>query len=274
MKINLDLIKDKPKFITQDSVNMLTVMGSRAYGTETPTSDWDFYGFIVPPIQVVFPHVKGDIPGFGRNIQTFDQYQGQHVKSSEGQEFDVTIYNIVKYFQLCMEGNPNMIDSLFTDNDSLMWVDNVGQMVRSGSKLFLSQKCFHTFRGMAHSHMSRLENRTRVGSRLDVINEHGYDTKDASHVLRCMFELKQILITGDLDLKQHSRMIKQIKDGQWTKEEVVQRFEVEMDILNTIMDTGLCVVPHSPPEYKIKQLLVDCLEEAYGSLNHIGFNTF
>jgi len=122
--------------------------------------------------------------------------------------------------------------------------------------------------------MSRIENRTRVGKRVDVINEHGYDTKDASHVLRCMFEVKQILTTGDLDLKQHSRMINQIKGGQWTKDEVVERFEVEMDILNTIMDTGLCVVPYSPPEDKIKKLLVECLEEQYGSLSGIGFNTF
>src|SRR6185503_3895322 len=92
-----------------------TIMGSMAYGVSGDSSDMDIYGFCIPPKDMIFPHLAGHIQGFGKQIQKFDQYQQHHIidKSSD-KEYDLNIYNIVKYFQLCMENNPNMIDSLFT----------------------------------------------------------------------------------------------------------------------------------------------------------------
>ena len=45
-----------------------TVMGSQAYGVSTDSSDFDVYGFCVPPKSLVFPHLAGEIPGFGRQV--------------------------------------------------------------------------------------------------------------------------------------------------------------------------------------------------------------
>lgn len=137
--------------------NYLTVMGSRAYGTEVETSDYDFVEFVVPPIFVVFPHTKGTISGFGKNIQNFEQIQLQHLQTSDFGVVDITFYNIVKYFQLLMGGNPNLIDSIFTKNKSVEYIDDVGNLVKENRHLFLSEKCFHTFRGMLHSHLSRIK---------------------------------------------------------------------------------------------------------------------
>lgn len=269
MKLNLNDIGNCPDFITSSSVDMLTVMGSRAYETNTDDSDWDFYGFIVPPIEFVFPHTAGVISGFDRQTQAFDQYQGQHLLNPKGEEFDITIYNIVKYFRLCMEGNPNMIDSLFTDSDKLRKTSQIGAMVRSQRRLFLSMKCYHTFRGMAHSHMSRLTSRERVGKRSSLVEKYGYDVKDASHVLRILLELSQILLTGDLDLtKEADRLIiMEVKRGEWSKEQVINFFNIEMKRLEEITQYK---VPHFPDEVAIKELLVDCLEYKYGSLREFG----
>jgi uncharacterized protein len=106
-----------------DNVHYLTIMGSVAYGvadtndTEGP-SDVDLYGFCIPPVEVVFPHTAGAIWGFGRYKEGmpkshFGVYQQHHVHDAsalggQGRMYDLQIYNIVKYVQLCMECNPNM----------------------------------------------------------------------------------------------------------------------------------------------------------------------
>lgn len=266
-------IKDKPKFVNYENLNMVTLMGSRAYKTSTPESDYDYYGFLIPPIEYIFPHTAGVIEGFGKNNYLFNQFQAHHLNNDE-EEIDISIYNITTYFKLCMDGNPNMIDSLFTDDSSVVFVDSIGEWVRKNKKLFLSQKCYHTFRGMAFSHISRLKNRERIGKRAEIINKYGYDTKDASHIIRLLFELKEILFRGELTLGKDSAIVNEIKNGIWSKQEVVDFFEKEMDKIESDMNKVGCVVPYSPDETVIRELLIDCLEEKYGSLRNIGFLKF
>jgi endonuclease YncB( thermonuclease family) len=43
-----------------------TIMGSVAYGVSDDTSDFDTLGFCIPPKDTLFPHLAGEIEGFGR----------------------------------------------------------------------------------------------------------------------------------------------------------------------------------------------------------------
>ena len=130
-----------PKWLP-DNVAYITDMGSVAYGVATELSDHDIYGFCIPPKEDVFPHLRGEIPGFGRQINRFEQWQEHHIDYKD-KEYDFTVYSIVKYFQLCMENNPNMIDSLFTSNDCVRHITQVGQLVRDNRKLFLHKGSWH-----------------------------------------------------------------------------------------------------------------------------------
>jgi uncharacterized protein len=67
-----------PKWLP-DNVHYLTDMGSVAYGTATGDSDVDIYGFCIPPREDVFPHLRGEILGFGRQVNRFEQWQEHHV---------------------------------------------------------------------------------------------------------------------------------------------------------------------------------------------------
>jgi len=51
---------------------------------------------------------------------------------------------------------------------------------------------------------------------------------------------------------------------------VLLMFETLMRDIDKVVENG-SVVPHSPDENKIKQLLVDCLEIKYGSLSNFGY---
>jgi len=268
--INIEQIKDRPKFITNDSINFLTLTGSHAYGGETPESDYDYYGFMVPPIAEVFPHVNGKINGFGRQNNRFEQWAVQS-RQIEDREVDVTIYNIVKYFHLIMGCNPNMIHSLFVPDGCIVHVDNIGELVRKNKQMFLSEKAFHTFRGMAFSHLHRIKNRKRKpeGNRAKVVEKYGYDTKDASYCLRVIWELEEILFEGDLHIDRFGKEIVAIRNGKYNLREVIDIFEDKVDEIEKNRENS--VIPYAPDEEKIKKLLINCLEEKYGDLKRIGF---
>ena len=162
-------------------------MGSQAYGVSIDDSDLDVYGFCIPPKDLVFPHLAGEIPGFGRQIQRFDQFQEHHVKDPNKEvEYDFTIYSIVKYFQLCMENNPNMIDSLFTPRNCVIHSTAVSELVRENRRMFLHKGAWHKFKGYAYAQMAKIRTKTNANNekRAASIAAHGYDLKFAYHIVR------------------------------------------------------------------------------------------
>ena len=73
-----------------DNVHYLTMMGSVAYGVSSDTSDTDVYGFCIPKKDMIFPHLKGEIPGFGTQVKRFEQWQEHHIIDKEAdKEYDV-----------------------------------------------------------------------------------------------------------------------------------------------------------------------------------------
>jgi predicted nucleotidyltransferase len=109
-------IAHPPKWLPAN-VHYETMMGSVAYGVSSDTSDMDIYGFCIPPKDEVFPHLRGEIIGFGGHKHRFSNYQEHHLMDPDemggkGRSHDMNIYNIVDYFQLVMQNNPNMIDSV------------------------------------------------------------------------------------------------------------------------------------------------------------------
>jgi len=256
------IIKDYPRFL-KSNVHYETIMGSIAYGVSGDSSDFDVYGFAIPPKNILFPHLDGYIPGFGAQPPKFDQFQKHHLmdkdaEGGKGREYDLNIYNIVKYFDLCMGCNPNMIDSLFTPRRCVLHSTHIGELVRDNRKLFLSKLCWHKFKGYAYSQMQKMKSQTRIGKRAEVVQEYGYDLKFAYHMVRLMHEVEQILEENDLDLERNREQLKSIRRGEWTLEEVENYFAVKEEVLEQAYAKS--DLPHKPREAEIKDLLVHCLE--------------
>jgi hypothetical protein len=76
--------------------------------------------------------------------------------------------------------------------------------------------------------------------------------------------VEQILIEGDLDLQRNREQLKAIRRGDWSAEQVREHFARKEKELEAIYLQS--ALPHGPDEAKIKQLLLDCLEEHFGSL--------
>lgn len=258
-----------PKFLP-NNVHYETIMGSVAYGVSSDTSDMDIYGFCIPEKDMIFPHLRGEILGFGRQVQRFEQWQEHHVLDRDalggkGRTYDLTIYSIVKYFQLCMENNPNMIDSLWTPQSCVLHCTSIGALVRENRRLFLHKGAWHKFKGYSYSQVARMNSKQPPdGKRRELVEEFGYDVKYAYHVVRLLDEVEQILTEGDIDLQRNREQLKSIRRGEWLQADILAYFERKEKDLETLYTSSK--LPHSPDEGKIKQLLLDCLEMHYGSL--------
>lgn len=272
--IKHQLIKP-PKFLA-DNVQYETIMGSVAYGVSSDTSDMDIYGYCIPPKEMVFPHLQGEIYGFGRQINRFEQYQEHHIEDTtalagKGRNYDVSIYNIVKYFQLCMENNPNMIDSLFTPHVCVLTSTQVSQMVREQKNIFLHKGSWHKFKGYAYAQVHKMKNKVpESGKRKELIEKFGYDTKFAYHVVRLLNEVEQIMTDGTIDLQKNNEQLKSIRRGDWKEQEIYEYFSSKERELETLYQNSK--LQHSPDESKIKQLLMQCLEHHYGNIDDCVMN--
>lgn len=260
------LIKPPPYVV--GGTQYLTIMGSQAYAVNEDDSDMDLYGFCIPPKDMVFPHLAGEIMGFGRQVQRFEQFQQHHINDQGHQKmYDMQIYSIIKYFQLCMDNNPNMIDSLFTDQTCVLKCTKLAQHIRDNRKIFLHKGAWFRFKGYAYSQMHKMGLKSpQAGSkRRALVEKWGYDVKFAYHIVRLLNEVEQILVEGDLDLRRNNDQLKAIRRGEWTMDQVEEYFVIKERSLEAVYSESK--LQHSPDENKIKSLLLETLEEHYGSLD-------
>lgn len=261
----------KPPRWLPGSVQYETIMGSVAYGVSSDTSDIDVYGWAIPPRDDIFPHLRGEVVGFGTPKARFQQYQQHHIQDADalgghGRAYDMTIYGIVKFFSLAMNNNPNIIDSLFTPVNCVLHSTRVGDIVRENRKLFLHKGAWSKFKNYAYAQLHKLSTKVPHGKRAELVVEHGHDTKFAYHVVRLILEVEQILVEGDIDLQRNNEQLKAIRRGEWTETYLRDWFSrKETDLERVYAASKLREIPD---EEGIRALLLSCLEHHYGRLEH------
>lgn len=256
--------KCSPPSWIRDNLCYETIMGSESYGVSSGDSDRDIYGVCFPPLTTVFPHLGGEIFGFGSQIKRFETWQEHHIAALDF-VWDFQIYSIVKYFQLAMENNPNILDSLFTPRRCVLSTTQVGELIRERRRDFLHKGSWHKLKGYAYSQLHKIKTKTAQGKRAELVEAHGYDTKFAYHVVRLLLEAEMILAEHDLDLERHREQLKGIRRGEWTEQQLVEWAGEKEKDLEKLYTTS--TLRHTPDEQTIKALLIDCLEQHYGDLS-------
>lgn len=254
-----------PKWLPAN-IHYEVITGSVSYAVSSDTSDMDIVGFAIPPKDDLFPHLRGEIPGFGSQHQRFGVWQEHHVMDGD-QEYDFTIYSIVKFFQLAMENNPNMLDILFVPQRCVLYCSKVAQIVRDNRKLFLHKGSYHKMRGYSYAQLHKIGTKANSSNpkRQADIEEFGYSTKFAYHVVRLLLESEQILMEHDLNIEGNAEILKSIRRGEWSEKKLRTWFDEKEKHLEELYIKS--TLRHKPEEEKIKELLMQCLEQHYGSLD-------
>lgn len=194
---------------------MLKQVGSHSYGVATPMSDQDYVGVVLPPPKEFCPHLfKTYVPDFTPPLHYFAQWH-----TPEGSEIDVTLYSVAKFFRLCAQCNPNIVDILFSEDVPLETEPLFlcgGREIEANRSMFLHRGLYERFIGYAYSQASQIFRRNYTGKRVRDIEKYGYDVKAAYHCVRLLLEGEALLRTGTMDLKANAATLMKIRTGEWS----------------------------------------------------------
>jgi predicted nucleotidyltransferase len=115
--------------------------GSHSYGLNTASSDIDLKGVAIPPKDYFFGWMK-----------KFEQ--AERKKSADDIEF--VIYDIRKFFNLCADNNPNIVELLWLDPKDYLIMTSAGEKMIAAREAFLSKRARYSFAGYAMSQLKRI----------------------------------------------------------------------------------------------------------------------
>jgi len=125
------------KDYVKDNLICLYVGGSHAYGLDTDTSDLDIRGIFKDSIDMILGYQKLD----------------QLANDSQ----DIVIYSLSKLLPLVAEGNPNVMECLWVDEEEILFATYEYSYLRSRREDFLSKIVKHKYSGYAMSQLSRIK---------------------------------------------------------------------------------------------------------------------
>lgn len=105
------------------------IVGSRAYGTSTPTSDTDVKGVFMMPLE---------------GLLNFD-----YVEQVSDTKQDNTYYELRRFLQLVQSNNPNILELLNLPEDCILHKDPIFDMILEHREKFISKACRNSFGGYA-----------------------------------------------------------------------------------------------------------------------------
>lgn len=258
-------------------IQMEVYIGSTAYAMDSDSSDLDVLGFWIPPLDAIFPHLAGHIPGYdnvfsNKNLK-FSTYQSHRMidpsaKGGRGQRYDYTIHSIVKFFNLLLGANPTLIESLFSPERCVLHLTPVGNMVRENRKMFLCRELAKNSASYARGQLHKMRNKetTTESNRFEMVQEHGYDLKFACHNVRLIDQAYQIVTEGDIDIESNCEKLKEIRRGEWSMEQIEAHFKLMEPLL--LEASEKCTLPWEPDRERVRALLIDCLKKNFGSLGN------
>jgi len=229
----------------------LTRAGSHAYGTNTATSDEDFRGVAIAPVASYL--------GIGKPFEQYEQKGNP----------DIVIYDFRKFVKLASQANPNILEILFTDYadepGGLSWTANkLGTELLKMGPLFVTKRARATFSGYATAQLKKIKHNTdhRIpgSDRANRIEEYGYCTKNAMHLVRLLRMCREILETGIVRVKRpDAEELLAIRNGKWTLKELCEYAENENRELDEVCRKS--PLPDEPDMVEIDRRCVEIMQE-------------
>lgn len=244
-----------------DNCVLLTRMGSYAFGVNGESADHDVVGIVMPPMADMFPQLTGYIPGFDPAPTPFTNWSRHHVRDGAGGMWDVTLHSLVRYVHLLQRGTIGVIEPLFAPDHCVLHVTSVGETLRAYRTEFLHKRSLRWLRHYAAGQIRKIANTTEKASpeRQDLIHRFGYDVKDASHVVRLYLQAAQILREGDLTLTANADIMRSIRSGAWTLNDLTTWVDTfERETLLPLLDRSTL---REEPTDIVRNLLVTMLRD-------------
>lgn len=233
--------------------------GSIAHGMYIPpendmgTDDKDLMAVVVPPSSYYL-----GLYGFGsRGTQEISE-----------SPWDIVAYELKKFIALLEQGNPNVLSLLWIDNAHIITETTSGALLRENKHLFTGKHTYSAFIGYAHAQLERMtrgegaSGRGFMGNKRKAIKQQfGYDTKNASHLIRLLRMGIEFLSTGNLYVDRtniDATELIAIKQGKWSLDQIITESNSLFEQAKIAVSKS--TLPDSPDHQSISDLCVSILE--------------
>jgi predicted nucleotidyltransferase len=239
---------------------LLGYRGSISHGMYVPSKDpdsiddKDVIGVCIPPMDYYYG---------------LKQFGSRGTKEIKQGEWDIVLFEMTKAIRLLEKGNPNIMAILWLDQTHYINITDTGQMLLDNRSLFAGKHAYHSFVGYAHGQLHRMTHMACEGymgaKRKELVQRHGYDTKNAAHLIRLLRMGIEYLNTGELQvIRQDATQLLEIKRGEWTLEKV--KSEAERLFISAKTAFTLSKLPDKPDRDKINKL---CISLAHNWLREV-----
>jgi len=187
------------------------VVGSTIHGVSVSNQDdRDELGICIEPREYVI------------GLRHFETHvwrtQPEGVKSGPG-DLDLTIHSLRKFMRLAANGNPTIITLLYVPDQFVCARDSWGYRLVEERSIMLCRKAGAAFLGYMTAQRERLEGVRggRHGWRQALVDQYGFDTKYAGHLIRLGYQGVEFMRSGviTLPMPQEQRdLVVAIRTGQ------------------------------------------------------------
>ncbi|MFJ4004897.1 DNA polymerase beta superfamily protein [Streptomyces sp. NPDC090023] len=216
----------RPADLVRDHTVYACVMGSRAFGLATDTSDTDRRGVFLAPTPLFWRFEKPPT----------------HVEGPGEERFS---WELERFCELALRANPNILECLHSP--LVEHLDDTGRELLSLREAFLSRQVHATFTGYALGQRRRLD--------ADVRTTGAPRWKHAMHLLRLLISARDLLRTGELrlDVGEEREALLEVKRGDVPWPEV----EARMSRLSAEADAALLrtPLPTEPDQARVADFL-------------------
>jgi hypothetical protein len=202
------------------------LLGSRAYGTNIETSDYDWRGICIAPITAYL--------GLDARPTTYMPQQG-------GQ--DVQFWEFRQFMFLASHGNPTALEFLYADT-LLISATPEWQRILERRHLFLTRRFVKAAKGYAYS----------------MAEKASPTSKDLMQALRLAWTLTDLQTTGELRVRRPDDQVSLLLD---TRMSLVDEAEIGYvkDEVRMVPHSDAFDLPDEPSVPTVNELMVDILTE-------------
>lgn len=215
-----------------------TKFGSQVYGTVTPDSDVDI-GVVAleSPLHIFGLQDATDFP---------------QVQNDQGE--DIRRFWLKRFMRLCVRGNPNVLEWLYTPENDILYCHPLFRVhIIENAHYFIDiDKIVQSHLGFAKSQAMKMR-------------QYGYDVKYASHAIRLIYQLTDLLESGRIVLPYEDEVCAEllaIKTGDVSLAEFDALYEDRVAKVTHLIDVGQPMFKLWKPNH---DLIASILEAMYRS---------
>lgn len=228
-------------------------VGSTAHGVSVGNDDRDEMGVLIEP----FDEAMGIGSPFEQYIYRDAAHRtGKQDAPSEAGDLDLTLYSLRKWIRLAFRGNPTILSLLFAP---VIQTTSLGTQLRELAPKIISRQVGKQYLGyMQSQRMKMIGDKCNRVKRPDLVEQFGFDTKFAYHMLRLGLQGEELLLAGKFSMPitgPNKAFLLQVRKGEVSQEDCLETAAALETIVKDLMVTG--PLPEAPDAQAVEEWMLD-----------------